>query len=195
MTIRELWHDAGGFARTALAVALLSLAINAGTYLGLRARGPFAVLHAIHVVVILLGVAFVVVLGVAELRRVRRRWSSAGAPPTASAPLPRSLVAGAVAAGLYLVALFAYAAVAIGEGGPELRDGRDVWVHAGRVVRDLRPGERFAMERFELRLFSASWLFFTLLIGLGGHRALASTRPVEADVLGARASDRARSER
>ena len=47
-----------------------------------------------------------------------------------------------------------------------------MWVHAGRVVRELRPGERLAMERFELRIFSAIWYFGALLIALIAHGAL-----------------------
>jgi hypothetical protein len=183
MTVREFWHDSGSLARTALAVALLSLGINAATYLGLRARGPFSMLHALHGVVILLGVALFVAIGYAQLRKAWRRWSSAGARPTAEARLPRILVAGTIVAGLYVVALFAYAAIAIGEGGPQLREGRDVWVHAARVVRELQPGERLAMERFELRLFSASWLFFTLVIALAGHGAVARTPAVRSNAL------------
>ena len=180
MTVREFWRDSGGLARTALAVALFALALNAGTYVGLRARGPFAALHALHGVVILLGVALFFAVGWAELRSAGRRSRSIDPSPAPIVRLPRSLVAGAVGAGVYLAALVAYAAVAIGEGGADVRDGRDVWVHAGRVVRDLRPGERLAMERFELRIFSASWLFFTLVIALAGGRALARTRTVHA---------------
>jgi hypothetical protein len=173
--VREFWQEAGGFAKTALVVAAVSLALNVGSYLGLRARGPFQALHALHWVVMLLGVGLVFVIVHAKVRTARHRWSTGiGEPP--APPLPRSLVVAAAGGGLYLVALLGYAGLVIGEGGPDLRDGREVWVHAGRVVRELRPGERLAMERFELRIFSASWFFAALLIALIGHSALARGR-------------------
>ena len=175
MTVRDLWREAGGFAKTAFVVAAVSLALNVGSYFGLRARGPFQALHALHWVVMLLGVALVFVIAYANVRKVRRRWTTGiGEPP--AAPLPRLLIAAAAAGGLYLVALLGYGGLVIGEGGPDRREGREVWVHAGRVVRDLRPGERLAMERFELRIFSASWFFGALLIALIGHSALARGR-------------------
>lgn len=175
VNVGEFWREAGSLARTAFVVAAVSLMLNVGTYFGLRARGPLQVLHALHLVVILLGVALVLVTVYTRLRAVGRRWTTgSGEPP--SARLPRLLVAAAVGGVLYLIALMAYAGLVIGEGGPELRDGLEVWVHAGRVVRELRPGERLAMERFELRLFSASWFLFGLLIALASHSTLARGR-------------------
>jgi hypothetical protein len=175
MTVRDLWREAGGFAKTGLVVAAVSLALNVASYFGLRARGPFQALHALHWVVILLGVALVFVIAYAKVRAVRRRWTTGIAEPPA-APLPRVLIAAAAGGGLYLIALLGYGGLVIGEGGPDLREGREVWVHAGRVVRELRPGERLAMERFELRIFSASWFFGALLIALIGHSALSRGR-------------------
>jgi len=179
MSVREFWREAGSLARTAFLVAAVSFVLNVGTYFGLRARGPFQVLHALHVVVMLLGVALVLVTAYTRVRTVGRRWTTGIAEPR-RARLPRLLVAAALGGGLYLVALLAYAGLVIGEGGPETRDGRDVWVHAGRMVRELRPGERLALERFELRIFSASWFLFGLLIALAGHSALARGREPQA---------------
>jgi hypothetical protein len=175
MTVREFWREVGFLPRVAVAVAALSLALNAGTYLGLRARGPLAGLYAVHLLVMLLLAALFVLYARAA---VSRRGMSAGEAPKVH--LPRVLPWGAVATAVYLGALFAYAFARYGEGGPEVVGGREVWVRPGGAVRALPPGELRAFERLELRLFSAGWLFFALVVAQAGHRVLARLRTLSA---------------
>ncbi len=132
-------------------------------------------LYAVHLVVMLLGFVLFALMTYANLATMRRRGLIRTEGPP-NLPLPWRLVRVAVASAVYLVALFWYSFSALGEGSPEVRDGQEVWVRASEVVRELRPGERLAFERRELRLFSAAWLFFALVIAIAGHRVLVRVR-------------------
>ena len=77
---------------------------------------------------------------------------------------------GTVASLGYMLALFLGLFAVYGEGNAEVRDGREVWVVADSVVRALAPGAGRTFDARTLRLFSAAWLFFGLLIALTGHR-------------------------
>ena len=189
MKVQEFWSEVTSLPRAALVCAGFALAVNLGTYVGLRATGPFESVLLLHGAVMLL-------IAAAMIRLVLDRWAAqrardavggaAHAPPTGSfawrraqhdaaddaawgaphAPLPRSLVRAAIGGGLYVVLLVVYVAMVVGEGSPEHRDGREVWVRAGQIVRDLRPGEAAAFDRAILRVISAVWFAVSLVLGL-----------------------------
>ena len=174
MTLRKFWHESTFLPRAAVTVAVVSLAFNLGTYLGLRARGALAGLYALHIIVMLLVLATFLLTGYANLQSVRGRTTDDW--ETLKPPLPSTLVWLAIGGAAYVVAMLAYAAITLGEGGLELQNGRHVWVRGGRIVRELGSREMGAFERFELRLFSAAWLFFAVVVALWSHRLVARLR-------------------
>ncbi len=73
-----------------------------------------------------------------------------------------------------------------GDGGPDVIEGRSVWMRADRVVRVLRPGEAHDDATQELRLFSAGWLSFALMYAVAGHvveRRIRGMRPLGSDAV------------
>ncbi len=158
-SLREFWRDAHPLPGAARLGAGVAAAANAGSYAGLAMRGEYAWLGTMHVVVMLLGLITVLRLGLHHYLAVR----TFGTRVTA-APLPRGAVALTICALLYMLGVIVWLVVTHGEGGPELRDGREVWVLHGRVVRALPPGSIATFATHELRLFSASWLFFALVL-------------------------------
>ncbi|GJG88113.1 hypothetical protein tb265_32940 [Gemmatimonadetes bacterium T265] len=112
------------------------------------------------------GPAYVPPPGSHAWRRAQRDAADDAAWGGPHAPLPRSLVRAAIGGGLYVVLLVVYVAVVVGEGSPEYRDGREVWVRAGQIVRDLRPNEAAAFDRAILRVISAVWCAVSLALCL-----------------------------
>jgi hypothetical protein len=98
-----------------------------------------------------------------------RVWRANGLRPSTRA-LPSRLVWSTVAAAGYL-AILAVAFVAVyGEGNAEVRGGHEVWINGNSVVRTLAPGSVEAFNAWMLRVFSAAWVFFGLLISVTGDR-------------------------
>jgi hypothetical protein len=126
------------------------------------AGGLFAL---VHLAIMTLG--FLLFARIAVHHRLSRR---AGGWRPDSTPLPRQLLWGAVASLGYMLALFLGLFAVYGEGSAEVRDGREVWVIGDSVVRALAPGSVATFDARTLRVFSAAWLFFGLLIALTGHR-------------------------
>jgi hypothetical protein len=84
-------------------------------------------------------------------------------------PIPRDVIVLTISALLYMLAVGIWLFVAYGEGGPEYRDGQEVWLMHGRVTKTLPTGSVAAYASRELRLFSAAWLFFALALAWAGH--------------------------
>jgi hypothetical protein len=96
-------------------------------------------------------------------------WRARGVQPDTIA-LPRRLIWGTVASAGYLAVVVLVFIAVYGEGNAEVRDGREVWVNGHSVVRTLAPGSVAAFNAAMLRVFSAAWMFFGLLIAGTGDR-------------------------
>lgn len=145
-------------------VAAIAAAANVGSYAGLSMRGQYSWLGAVHGIIMLLGLMTFLRVGLHHYLAVR-----AFRTRVSSAPLPKHALLLTIGALLYVLGVVAWLIVTYGEGGPELRDGQEVWVNHGRVVRALPPGTIAEFATHELRLFSASWLFFALALAWTGH--------------------------
>jgi hypothetical protein len=86
-----------------------------------------------------------------------------------SSPVPKVLIVANALAFVYLLGLFVWMFASYGEGSPAYRDGHEVWVVGGNVARTLSPGSVDTYAARELRLFSAAWLMFSLMIVWSGH--------------------------
>jgi hypothetical protein len=162
MTIREFWRSTSGVSGSALVCAAFAGALNVASYAGLT-MGVFVVVHLA-----------VMAVGLFTFHRVAVHHSlawRAGGVHLETTPLPRQLVWGAVAAFLYLASLILFLPAVYPEGYPEIRDGREVWVQDGSVVRELAPGSVATFKSRELRLFSAVWLCLALGFSLGAYRS------------------------
>ena len=175
MTIREFWDATFGMPRVALVCAAVASVLNLASYAGLNMSGVGGGFALIHVVVMALGFVLIARLIQHHFLAVR----AAGVQPDTT-PLPRRLIWGTVAAGGYLLMLFVTLLAIYGEGYPELRGGREVWIGPGSPPRSLAPGSIAAFEARGLRLFSAAWIFFALLIALTGHRIQEKIRGYQA---------------
>lgn len=179
LTIREFWRRTPKLPRTALILAVIAGILNAGSYVGLTIESASSGLTGIHAVILILGVTQLVRAGYERMLTGWRRGVRVDADP-----LPKWLIWSTVGAMLYMVGLIVGVAVAWGEGSAQIRDGREVWVVGNRVVRTLPPGSVDAFSAWSLRILSAAWLFFALLIaslGRGIEQRLrgrdAATRP------------------
>jgi hypothetical protein len=165
MTIRDFWRSASPAPRAAMVCATAAAVLNVSSYAGVGMRwagGSFALLH-----LAIMALGFFLFARIAVHHRLA--WRAGGWRPPAT-PLPRQLVWAAVASLGYMLVLFFGRLAAYGEGNPEVRDGREVWVAGDSVVRALAPGAVARFDAVALRGFSAAWLFFGLLIALIGHR-------------------------
>jgi hypothetical protein len=165
LTIREFWMRTHTLPRAALACAAISAALNVSSYAGLRMNWAGGVLSVVHLAVMALGLALFVRSGYERTLSVLRRRAHVDGDP-----VPRGLIWLTVASLAYLVALLIGIAVVYGEGFAEVRDGREVWVVGSSVVRTLPAGSVDAHHARSLRIFSASWVFFGLLVALLAHR-------------------------
>jgi hypothetical protein len=145
--------------------AVLAGFLNAGSFVGLTMGSAGGSVGLVHLAVMALGITLFLRVAYHQLFALRYPRVQ---PATNS--LPSGLVWGAVASLCYTMAMVAWLVIRFGEGGAEVHDGREVWVNGGRIVRDLPPGSVAAFAEWTLRVFSASWLFFALLIALIGHR-------------------------
>jgi hypothetical protein len=143
----------------------VAVVLNAGSYLGLGMSwigGAFAIIHLV-----------LMVLGFVLFARISLHhslaWRAAGTRIHAT-PLPVRLIMGTIAALIYLLVTALAVFVIYGEGSAEVRNGQEVWVNGDSVVRTLAPGSVAAFDSFMLRVFSAAWIFFGLLIALVSHR-------------------------
>ena len=163
----RFWRQTLPTGRLAFSVALIAALVNVLTYVGLNSRGPGAVLFSMHFIVMGLGFALFCLIGFHHLR-----WSSAslGAMSDESR-IPPSLLwltGGAVA---YGIGLFLLMFAVYGEGYPEIgAAGSWVWMRGGEVVRQLSHAETDQFFARELRVFSACWMFFALIISLAWHK-------------------------
>lgn len=165
MTIQDFWRSTFTAPRAALVCTAIAGVLNLGTYAGLRmswAGGAFAL---VHLAIIALGFFLCARITVHH----RLSWRAGGWRPDTT-PLPRRLIWGVVASLGYMLALLLGLFAVYGEGNAEVRNGREVWVAGDSVVRALAPGSVAMFEARTLRVFSAAWLFFGLLIALTGHR-------------------------
>ena len=175
MTIRDFWRGAGRLSRAALICAALSALLNVASYAGVTMASAGGSLAVVHLAIMALG--FVL------FARIWHHHSLAWRQPAVRPdrpPVPARLGWAAAASLVYLLVLFTWLFAAYGEGAPEVRDGREVWVAAGVVVRKIAPGTIARFEAHTLRLFSAAWLFFGLLIALSAHTVDARLRAYEA---------------
>jgi hypothetical protein len=165
VTVREFWDSTLAAPRVALACAAIAATLNVGSYAGLGmsfAGGAFAI---VHLVIVLLGFALFVRIAQHHVLAIR-----AGDVRPETTARPARLVWATVAALAYVLVLFLGLFAAYGEGNAEFRGGREVWVVRDSVVRVLRPGSVAVLDARSLRLFSAAWLFFGLMIALTWHR-------------------------
>lgn len=146
--------------------ALIGLVANAASYVGLSLRPPFEGLALVHITVVVLG--FVLFIRLVQLKY----WAvRAGAIEMPAFDVPRWVVWGAAFAMAYMLLMFFWLFAVYGEGSPELRNGREVWIVRDSVVRVLAPGSISTLEAWELRIFSAAWIAFGLGIAAIYHRA------------------------
>ena len=104
--------------------------------------------------------------------RQLKYWAvRAGAIEMPAFDVPRWVVWGAAFAMAYMLLMFFWLFAVYGEGSPELRNGREVWIVRDSVVRVLAPGSISTLEAWELRIFSAAWIAFGLGIAAIYHRA------------------------
>ena len=125
--------------RTALVCALIAAALNVASFVGPTSLVPSSLLVIMHAAVLLLFVTFFVRAGYERMRSAWRRD-----PEKTDDPLPRPLVWLAVAALVYFLGVLIGTAVVYGEGVT-------------------------TPDAVSLRIFSAAWLFFLLLIALLSH--------------------------
>ena len=164
MTIVEFWRRTYKLPRAALLCAAIAIVLNIGSYIGLTIRSAGGSPMAVHALILVLAVVFMGRAALESVLTLRKPGLEVD-----GVPIPRSLVWLAVGALVYTIATVAHIAVVYGEGSAELRDGREVWVVGNAVVRTLPPGTVQAHAAASLRIFSAAWLFFALLIALRGH--------------------------
>ena len=163
VTVREFWDSTFAAPRAALACAAIAATLNVGSYAGLGmsfAGGAFAI---VHLVIMALGFALFVRISQHHMLAIR----AVGVRPETTVR-PARLVWATVAALAYVLFLGLFAAY--GEGNAEFRGDREVWVVRDSVVRVLNPGSVAVFDARSLRLFSAAWLFFGLMIALTWHR-------------------------
>ena len=135
-----------------------------GTFLGLRGSGPGLTVYLLHLAVMSLGLALVGRVIWHYLWSIRRPHAE-----PAGATIPRSLkVLTCAAFALWLLLVFASFST-YGEGGPELRGDRYVWVRDGADVRTLTVEQHDAFQGGVLRVFAAAWLAFSLMTAWAGH--------------------------
>ena len=165
VTVREFWDSTFAAPRAALACAAIAATLNVASYAGLGmsfAGGAFAI---VHLVIVALGFALFVRIAQHHVLAIR----AADVRPETTAR-PARLVWATVAALAYVLVLSIGLFAASGEGNAEFRGGREVWVVRDSVVRVLKPGSVAVFDARSLRLFSAAWLFFALMIALTWHR-------------------------
>jgi hypothetical protein len=156
----DFWRATFTIPRVALVCAVVAGALNVGSYVGLPMSGPLAV---VHLAIMACGVALFCRIGLHHALA----WHAKGVRPSTRA-LPWRLIWSTVAAAGYLAVVALAFVAAYGEGSAEVRGGREVWVNGGEVVRTLVPGSVAAFNVWMLRVFSAAWLFFGLLIAVAG---------------------------
>ncbi len=159
MTLRAFWDRTFLVPRIALLCAAVALACNIASYAGLGMRGPFEFLALVQLILM----ALMFVLFVRIFQHNYWRWR-VGDIQTAPINVPRIIVFGAASALIYLLALGYFGIKIYGEGYPELREGREVWVIHDSVTQVLVPGSIALHDARELRLFSAAWMFFALVV-------------------------------
>lgn len=156
--LRLLWRTTAFFGRVSLCIAGAAAGAHLLALTGRSFGGPLAAFYALHVAVLLLGVALV-----ARLTFGRRR-AVANTPPSVEPRRLRWLVA---FLGVYLLAWFLGTFAYYGEGGPQLRNGRYVWIDAGRVSRTLTEAQHATFQANIARVFSSAWLFAATALALG----------------------------
>ena len=162
---RQFWRATFPATRAALAVGGSSALINLLTYFGLDATGPGAVLYVFHLVVMLFGASLFFLIVHHHYLTIKN--GSAG--PLREGRIPRTLVVVTLGTLVYGLVTFFWV-LRHGEGSPELQaDGSWAWVKGGQVTRPLANAEAQAFEDEMLRVFSAWWLFFSMIIGLVWH--------------------------
>jgi len=127
-------------------------------------RGRYEGLAVIHLAVMLLGIITVARIWQHHYVAIRAFGTSVHATP-----VPGRVMVLTFCALFYFLAIGLWLFVTYGEGGPEYRDGQEVWLRDGNVAEVLPAGSIAAYASRELRLFSAAWLFFALALAWGGH--------------------------
>ena len=149
----------------ALMCAAVAAALNLGSYAGLGISFGGGVFTIVHLAIMALGLILFALIGVHH----RLSWRAGGWQPDTT-PLPARLIWGTVVSFSYMLVLLLGVSSMYGAGAAEIRNGREVWVVGDSVVRALAPGGVATYDARSLRVFSAAWLFFGLLIALAGHR-------------------------
>jgi hypothetical protein len=165
----DFWRSSSNWERTAMAFAIAAVAMNVASYFGLTAADAPAAVIVIHVAVMVL--CFRVVFR--NTHRLFSRRSRRIVRPRLST-IPRPLLALTAASLIYMITLFVRLN-SFGTGGPQVRDGHDVWVRDGEVVRYITAQDAQSFEVAGLRVISAAWLFFAL--GLTIEGTLTKTPP------------------
>jgi hypothetical protein len=167
------WRGAAWLPRTALLLAGAAALVNGSSFVGLTAENVPRAVYGLHLAVMALGVVLFCRIGLHHLafwRLARRARAGQGPGPTIGPTrAPRWLRLAAVAATAYGVALLLWGAVSFGEGFAERRDGGYVWMRGRTVVRALTAAEYERYQAMGLRLMSAWWTFFALLICWASH--------------------------
>jgi hypothetical protein len=172
MTVREFWRSTSLGPQLALACTLAAGIVNLWSYVGLT--WPAA--YLVHLAVMALGFALFGRL-VQHHRLARKERRARDWPFDREArmrrfitPLPTLLVWGVIAALVYMAGVAIRDSAVFGEGAAEFRDGQEVWVNNGVVVR--KTGARFGREP---RRVNATRLLRRLAFLRPGHSAVVAS--------------------
>jgi hypothetical protein len=163
-SIREFWRNTYLPSRLALACAAFAIALNLASYAGLAMRGPFAFLAIFHVIIMGLGF-FLFGRMVYNLKFVWRTSPN----PRSFVGVPMALFWATVFSFVYFVVMFFGALALYGDGNAEFRGGNEVLVAQDSVIAILPHGTVAEYAARELRIFSAAWIFFALMIAICSH--------------------------
>ena len=160
MFLRIFWLDSSWLVRLALLLAVASAGVHLATFVGLQPTGPVEAVFGIHVAVMAL-------LLIAFLLTGYQHWLTFRRPDigrvTYSSVLRRVGLFTAASA-IYALAFSAFVFIKYGQGGPEIVDGRPVWMIDGAVVRQITETEATRYVAASLGIFSAWWFVMSMLV-------------------------------
>jgi hypothetical protein len=150
--------------RIALVCAAVAIALNVASYAGLRMRGAFAFLAIVHIVV--MGLGFFLIGRIIYSRVFTWRTSP---NPLSSTRVPNVILGATIVSFVYFLVMFLGTWAFYGEGNAEFRGADEVLVARDTVRAILPPGTVAEYASRELRIFSAGWLWFALMIAISSH--------------------------
>jgi hypothetical protein len=163
--LAALWRESDWVPRFALLVAAAAALTHVASLLGAGWSQLSVLGVALHLSVMGVIIGFFVGL-------VRDRVGGWGRALSVRprVPLPRRLVWLCVRLAVYTLLWFVGVFAYYGEGGTDIRNGQQVWVRQGEVVREFSPAQAQWFDAHTLSVFSAAWLAAALPLALAHHR-------------------------